>query len=614
MNKEPNDKKEKFTGDTSPLEAPPFIQKYGKQLSLLGILALTFFLYLPSLSGDFITTWDDQLYVTENPLVSKLTPQNIQKIFTTNVAGNYHPLTVLSMAMNYQLSGENPFAFRLTNLLLHLLNTLLVFSFVSLLTGRKWIVAAFTALLFGIHPMHVESVAWIAERKDVLHTFFYLLAAIAYLLYLQKGKIWYYPVAFVLFVLAILSKGTAVSLVGVMVLIDYFLKRKFTWQLIADKLPFVAIAVYFGMMAVGAQAEHDIVTGLGKFYSFKRLAFAGYGFVMYIVKLFVPVHLSALYPYPSLAEGMPLFLKSAPFIALTIMVLTAISMRFTRIIAFGVGFYLVTVVLVLQYIQVGAAIMADRYTYIPYIGLFFILGYGIDLILKKENPSLKWIKYGVGSVTVLYILFCAYSTFERSKVWQNGENLWSDVIENFPGSAMAHNNRGNHYLNVSKEPEKALADYSRAIQLKPSFTDAHTNRGNYYYKKKEFRKALADYERVIGLKADHYSAYNNRGGVHFALGDYAKAIQDYTKVIELNPKHYKAYNNMGACYSQLGQQERAIESFNKCLQLNPKMGVAYLYRSYAWNSLGQNDKALQDARKAKRMGVKVQQDYLESLK
>ena len=604
----------KNSGNRKLPNIPPFIQKHQISILLLAISLITFLAYLPSLSNGFMHTWDDQLYVTENPLVSELTTKNVKKIFSTNVAGNYHPLTVLSLAVNYQLSGQTPFPYHLTNLLIHILNTLLVFWLIQLLTGRKIIVSAFTALLFGIHPMHVESVAWIAERKDVLHTFFYLLAAITYVYYSQKEKWIWYPVALLFFVLAVLSKGTAVTLVGVLVLIDFLLQRKWNWKLIVDKLPFIAIAIYFGLMAVDAQAEHEIVSGLGKVYSFKRLTFAGYGFVMYIAKLLVPINLSALYPYPDLKNGIPLMLKISPFISLIILSIAAYSIKFTRVIVFGIGFYLVTVVLVLQYIQVGAAIMAERYTYIPYIGLLLILGYGMHYIFSQKSSNWKIPKMATGVLASVFTLFCTIATFNQCKIWKNGSTLWSNVISNYPESALAYNNRGNYYLNVAKEHEKAKEDYSKAISLKPNYVDAYTNRGNYFYKKKDFKRALADYESVIAHKPKEYSAYNNRGGVHFALGDYPKAIKDYEKVVQMNPQHFRAYSNMGACYSQLGEDQKAIEFFNKALQVNPKMGVAYLYRSYSWNSIGQYAKALQDARQARKLGVKVKQDYINGLK
>ncbi len=411
-------------------------------LFLGAILLLTFVSFYPSLSADF-TNWDDQDYVTESPYIVHLNGESIKTMFSEEIASNYHPLTILSLAINYQISKLDAGSYHWTNLILHLLNVILVFWFVYLLFDRKIAGALLTAFLFAIHPMHVESVAWIAERKDVLYTFFFVNALITYLKYITRPKITLYIFTLLLFILSCLSKPTAVMLPVILLLIDWYKNRAWTAKIFVEKIPFFALSVLFGIITIMVQKDTAVIVGEADTHSFfERLIFACYGVFMYIYHLFVPVHLSAFHPYP---KALSLMHYIAPVVVLGLGGLMWWSLRKTKVVAFGLLFYGAMIALTLQFVQVGNAIISDRYTYVAYIGLFLIFGWLFDNFLHKKNTVNRQ-KYAVlGGIGLAGLLFCIM-TYQRCDVWQNSGNLWTDVLQNYPDSHIAHNQLGNYWV------------------------------------------------------------------------------------------------------------------------------------------------------------------------
>ena len=313
-------------------------------------LLITFICFSPALSSKKeFTNWDDPVYVIEQKLITNLSVDNVKAMFSVHndVSLNYHPLTVLSLAVNYHFSKLKPFGYFLTNIFIHLLNTLLVFVFIRKLLSRSFssitaseakhtlssdgllrrsppgndkliIASAIAALLFGIHPMHVESVAWAAERKDVLYCFFFLSSSLVYINYLETKKIGLLIGCFILFVCSCLSKAMATPLPLILILLDFYYRRKITWQTIAEKIPFLLFALWIGITAVHIQSK-EALADFKIFTLAQRIMFASYGFVMYWVKFFIPVSLSTFYPYPSLIDGhVPILYYFMPFVAVAI--------------------------------------------------------------------------------------------------------------------------------------------------------------------------------------------------------------------------------------------------------------------------------------------------------
>ncbi len=628
-------------------------------LLLFAVLALTFLTFLPTFQNKF-TNWDDDMYVRDNPLVQSLSSGNLQTMFAPDeeafVGGNYHPLTILTLAVNYQISGLNPWSYQLFNILLHLLNTFLVFLLIYRLTKGKSDIALIAALLFGIHPMHVESVTWVAERKDVLYTAFFLGAMLSYLKYIRKPG--YLPLAtsFVLFTLSLLSKPAAVVFPVLLFLFDYFERRPFKARLLLEKIPFFALSLLMGLFTIDAQKASDAYGGLAKFDIFDRLMFAGYGFTMYLVRFFVPFKLSAFYPYP---ESSPLpaefYISSA--IALILLALTAWSMKKTRVPAFAVGFYAVNLALVLQFVTVGSAILADRYTYVPYIGIALLVGYAYHEIRQNRQPSLR--KYAPSLLIVIIsgALILSLLARQRVQVWQNSETLFTNVIKNYPRSAVAYQNRGHYYRTQSgrtKDPakkasllKKALLDYNTGLRVDPDNAVLYSNRGKVWFDRKEFQKALEDYNRSLALKGDDPQTLSNRGAAKGMLGDLEGALQDFNRAIELDPDNPNGYFNRGILYGQLGESEKAIADYRKYLsykpgnagmhnsigvelqklgrnaeslkefdtaiRLNPKEAAFYINKSVSHFKLGQINEARKSARQAQRLGAKLNSSYLKQI-
>jgi len=503
------------------------------KLLVLALILITTSIYFKSLNNQ-LTTWDDKNYVTENKDIRSLHGDSIsytiKKTFSSYVMGNYHPLTMLSYCMEYAKYQLKPKPYHVTNLIIHLLNTLLVFAFIWLLTQQQW-VAFITALLFAIHPMHVESVAWVAERKDVLYSFFYLSALCTYLIYLKKEKtkwIWYVYI-FLLFFLGLLSKAMTVTLPIILFAIDYFLGRKFTVKVILEKSPFLLLSFIFGYIAIEAQKSANAIADISNYNFFDRLLFTCYGLITYLWKIVAPVNLSCFYDYPVKLNGMyPLIFYIAPVIVLLLALLIYKSIRSGKDVLFGAGFFFITIVLVLQLLPVGGAIIADRYTYLPYIGIFFILARWINNLLENQSQKAKSLKVPVITGVLLFSAFCCYLTVQRCKIWNNSLVLWNDVIEKSDASPKAYNGRGDAY-NIEKQYDKAIADFNRAIQLKYDYAEALYNRGLAYYYKGKYDEAIKDYTSAIQYNPTLAVAYFNRAGTYFTIHKFQPALEDALK-------------------------------------------------------------------------------------
>ncbi|MBK5286350.1 MAG: glycosyltransferase family 39 protein, partial [Bacteroidia bacterium] len=337
------------------LVAEPAHWKY--QSILFVILLLTFIAYLPALQNGFV--WDDEPYITKNPLIYSF---NLKEIFSQYVLGNYHPFTMLTLATEYHFFGLNATGYHSVNLLIHLLNVILVFYSVFFLSDKSGVALA-AALLFGIHPLHVESVAWAAELKDLLYTFFFLASFICYLKYIKGFKKKYYVFALVLFSISLLSKAMAASLPVVLVLTDYFKGRKINIKSLLEKAPFFLLALIFGVVAIFAQKSSDAIQDMAVFSFPQKLTFACYGFITYLYKLLSAQNLCVLYPYP-IKNGADIPLQYYAYVILFLGLASAVfySLLYSKKVIYGIGFFTATVFLVLQLLPVGGAIMADRYS------------------------------------------------------------------------------------------------------------------------------------------------------------------------------------------------------------------------------------------------------------
>lgn len=574
-------------------------------LAMLVIAVVTFICFSPTLKNDF-TNWDDEVYVANNPVVTGKTIPYAE-IFKTPVSLNYHPLTILTLAWNYQSAGLNAHAFLLTNIWLHVINSVLVFLFIFFLTDRRWIAAAIAGLWFGIHPMHVESVSWVAERKDVLYTFFFLASCIAYLKFLEKKKWWLYGVSFLLFTASVLSKAMAVVLPMVLLLIDYLKGRKFDRRVILEKVPFLVVSLVFGTIAFVVQSR-EAIADIHVFTVFQRAMFASYGLIMYIVKFFAPLQLSAFYPYPTLDKNgnIPLLFYLVPFAVMAIIALVVFKFRKSRFVIFGLLFFFFTVALVLQFITVGSALMADRYSYLSYIGLLFIVGVVADKILTAYSSSGKFSFGKIITVTLLgaFSVFFFTQAYQRTQVWKNSETLWTDVINKYPMQVeVSYKNRGTYYGKHNRIDD-AYKDYQVLMQMNSKDSKVYSNLGNIYGIQKKFPEAISTFTKAIEMDSKNFEAYVNRGITYSVMGDFEKALSDYNVAQQLDPNSPDVYANRGIALYYMGENEKAIDDLNRYLQSRSDDANAYYFRGMANYKSGHTDQAKQDLSRAQQMGYK----------
>jgi len=623
----------------------------GKWLLWLGaILLLTCLIYQPSLDNGF-TNWDDNHYVTSNAIVAHPT---LKALVITPLSGNYHPLTMASLALNYAISGTHAVSYHWLNLLLHLANTALVFLFVRRLSGGRFWTTVVTALFFGIHPMHVESVAWIAERKDVLYAFFYLLGLLAYLRYLGKRRLGWLVAAWLAFVLSVASKPAAVVFPLTLLAIDYFKGRPYQPRLLLEKIPFLLVSIVGGVLTLYAQSSAGAVAEPYRWTLLQKILFASYGTAMYFVKLFLPLRLSAIYPYPTEAGAVLGPKYYLALVALLILLPAVVYLfRRSRAVLFGLAFFFINIVLVLQFVSVGQAVYADRYTYLPYIGLFFALAWWLD----EPGPKLGGVPVRAALAAVLIALagVSLAQTWKRCDVWQNSGTLWDDTIEKYPDQVFdAYNNRGHYYLTEGRYPQ-ALADLDHALSLNPKVARAWGNKGAVYAETNRNDSAYVCFERAIELKPDYAEAWGNRGAVRIHLNDLPGAVEDFSRAIQLKPGYRDAYTNRAMVYFQLGEFEKSIADRRRAIELDPRnptnyiqmgsIGLAlaqldrardaiaacdeairtaapedrqrlagyHLTRSRMWWRLEERERALLDAQAAKRLGADVDSAYMELL-
>lgn len=578
---------------------------------LAGLVMLTFLSFYPILDNEFIN-WDDDRYVYENPDIQGLGNGNLEKIFTKSYVSNYQPVTMLSLVANYATGKLEPAHYLFTNLFLHIISTILVFFFAFRLSRRRVEVGLITAALFALHPMHVESVAWVSERKDVLYTMFFMGGLVTYLKYIDSQDRKYYIITLALFALSVLSKPAAVVFPLVLLLIDFYEKGKLNRKSILESIPFFASSLVMGIVTLRTQATTAIIDPEVTTFSQKVLS-SFYGLGMYLVKMVAPVNLSAFYPYPYLQDPVPVMYYAGPIIVLALIALVAWLWvkKGSKLAVFVAGFFLINIILVLQFLQVGGAVMADRYTYVPYIGLFFGLGMGLSYLIRKQIKP--WAM--VGSIAmILAIIGCAFGTFQRGDKWQDSGTIWSDVIQKYPKLVpTAYLNRGKDFF-MKEDIDSAIADWEVAIEINPNYLEAYSNLGLMYYSRQDFDRALELFNKALSINPQYAKSIKYRANCYVNKGQFQKAIPDYMAYNRLQPNDPYGHNGLGVCYQNSGNYQEAVKVFGEAIRRDPRNGFYYYNRSKAYQALNQLQAALKEAQQAKQFGYQMPAGYLEGLR
>lgn len=569
-------------------------------------LAVTFAFMFPVLKNGFIN-FDDPQYVLENKVIQEMNKENLGVIFGGQVLGNYQPLVLLSYAFQYSLFGtESASGYHFFSMLMHLLNTFLVL-IISYRLLKNDLAALFVALLFGVHPLHVESVAWIAAQKDTFYVFFSLLGLWSYMKHLESGAGKWLLLCFLAFLLSAFSKAQAVVLPIVLMLVDMLDGWPQVKKRILNKIPFLVVSVIFGLVAIQSQkaagAMHGQVFTFGE-----RILFASYAFENYLMQTLLPIKLAIFYPYPETdlkINSNWVYLGPPVVIAASVLAFW-LGKKFPMLL-FGFLFFCVNIALVIQLIPVGDAIHADRYTYLSLLGFFWIAGYFLARGMENNKLSLNNARVIVGAVT----LTCGILTFTYAQKWSDSVTIYTHALENHP-APIVYSNRAAAYHKEGKLQE-ALEDFNKCLAIKEHFPNAYKNRGLTYISMNDQEKALSDFTNAIRFKPDDLDLYFTRGNLLKNKNDIAGAWADFNKVIELNPNVVDAWQNRAECYYRLGKLNEALADLNKAIEMKPDYAGAYFNRSITLRDMGNIPGALSDAQSAQKYGFQVDPGYLQDL-
>ncbi len=572
---------------------------------ILIALALTIIAFLPAFTNDFVN-WDDDYNLANNNNTALLNWDNIVNIFTQPVIGNYNPLPILTFAIERKFFGLSPFIYHFDNIILHLICVFLVYRIFKGL-NLSALAAGLGAILFGIHPMRVESVAWVTERKDVLFGVFFLAALWYYIQYVRTGYIKkYFYFALGLFSFSLVAKIQAVSLPLAMLLVDYYFKRPLKINLVLEKWMFFLLSLIIGLVGVYFLKDQGSMNDATAYGIVQRLFIGGYSLGIYLIKFIFPYIMSPLYPYPA---TLPWDVYLAPIPVLLIAGLAYLGYkRDWRAFVFGLLFFVVNVMFVLQVIGAGQGFLADRFTYLPYAGLIFLVVYGLDELMKKQTPSGKYVLYGLGGMIVLYM----FMTFQQTKIWKDSDHLWTHVLQYYDKTPLPFRNRAN-YRRDEGHIQEALTDYNSAISLKPDGA-LFNSRAKLYFNLKKYQEAMDDYNKAIAMDSTVGEYYINRGAVWALTNQLDKALADFNNGIRLDPKHANGYKNRSLVYQTTGQWGLAIADIDAYLNLHPEDADLWYERGRLKNVIGKPDEGLQDLNRAIQLNSGEGLYYYEKMK
>jgi tetratricopeptide (TPR) repeat protein len=571
---------------------------------LLGLFLVcaVIIVYQPVWHAGFI--WDDNAFLVNNPLV-KHSNGLYQFWFTTN-APDFFPLTSTTLWLEWRLWGANPLGYHIVNVLLHALNAVLIW---RVLTHLRMPGAWLAAALFAVHPVNVESVAWITERKNTLAMLFYVTSLLFYLRFEETDRWRWYGMALGSFVLALLSKTAVVPLPIVLLGLAWWQRDRVCSRDVKHTLPFFGVAALLGLITVWFQSFN--VIGLETVRAdglLSRLAGAGWAVWFYLYKALLPVNLIFVYPKwqidaTNLLSYVPGLLLAAGAVALW-----RYRKGWSRAWLLGLGYFVVMLLPVLGFRDIyfmRYSLVADHWQYFSIIGPIGLVATGITWTserLKKRNVFL------VPVFSLILLLVLGALTWRQTCYYSDIETLWKMTIARNPACLMAHNNLG-LFLEEKGQLDKAINHFQEGIRLNPNVALTYNNRGVVYIKLGKYQLAIEDFTEAIRLEPNYAGAYfNNRGGVYDKLGQYQLAVEDFTEAIRLEPNFALTYNNRGVVYIKLGKYQLAIENFTEAIRLEPNFAGAYNNRGVADDNLGQYQNAIDDFSRA----IGIKKDYADA--
>ena len=580
---------------------------------LLAIAAVTIAVYVPVRQYEFVSI-DDPLYVSENPVVARgLSWEGVAWAFTTGHAANWHPLTWLSHMLDVRLFGMAAGWHHVTSVALHVANALLLFLLLARMTRRAG-ASAFVAALFAVHPLHVESVAWVAERKDVLSTFFWLLTLWSYLLYAgmpgragspqaapgtPSRRAWY-GLALAFYALGLMAKPMLVTLPFVLLLIDWWPLGRFgrngkTWRALAwEKVPFLALAAASSLVTFLVQHQGGAVSNLAVIPFGQRAANAAIAYGAYALKTVWPSGLSVFYRHPQSIPAVPLAASAAALIGVTWLAIRLARSR-SYLLA-GWLWYVITLAPVIGLVQIGRQAMADRYTYVPLIGLFVVAAWGAADLLARW-PARRVVLPVAASVV---ILLCAAAARAQVGHWANSTALWQHALDVDRGNYYALNSLGAMASDAGRVDD-AVARFSDAIRFAPDYPEAYSNLGLAKVAKGLPAEAIPLYRKAIELNPSLAEAHNNLGVALTTLGRAAEAVPEHEAAVRLKPGSASFHTNLGAALYSSGRAAEAIAPLTEALHLQPDLAPAHTGLALALTAMGRLGDALPHFTEAARL-------------
>jgi len=609
----------------------PRNSKFGVILPMAGLIAITLAVFTQIIGHKFVY-YDDQTYIVKNPHIQHGLSLGAIKWAFAGYACNWHPLTWISHTIDYSLFGMNAGGHHAVSLLFHLANVLLLFVVLRRMTGSIW-KSAFVAALFAIHPLHVESVAWAAERKDVLSTFFGLLTMLAYMRYADFPSARKYVLVAFLFALALMSKAMLVTLPFILLMLDFWplgrvagretsvvsakerteRKRYPISTLVLEKLPLLVLSLAAGLITNRVQTTGVLQTPLEHYPLTARIDDVIVGYVGYLIKTFYPAKLAVYYPPPG--THMPAWWVVASIMLLVGITLASILLRRrTPYLFVGWLWYAVSLSPVIGQIlnQVGDQSIADRFTYIPLIGIFIAVTWGIPDILGAlgaKNPGGNKALIASSCVIVLLLTSVAY---RQAACWENSITLFAHAADVTTNSSVAEVDLGTALITESNEPnhlEDGIAHLGKAIRIKPKLAMTYNIRGVAYAQLGKLNEAASDFRTAISLDKDLVQAYNNLGNILREQKDYAGAEGQFRKAIKLNPKASEPYHNLGRALADKKRFDAAIGMFRKSIELEPGKATTHTDLADALTEMGRYDEAVRECEAASRIDPRSSETY-----
>jgi len=550
-------------------------QRHLKIMICLALIIATLSVYWQVQHFKFVD-FDDGTYVMNNDNVKKgMVVQSIRWAFVTMEAGFWHPLTWLSHMLDYELYRKNAGGHHWTSVIFHIGSTLLLFLFLASTTGALW-TSGLTAALFSLHPLHVESVAWVAERKDVLSAFSWMLTLCSYAYYVKRPCWQRYVMVLGAFILGLMAKPMLVTLPFVLLLLDYWplgrlrLKRTSSHDidgtplliLLLEKLPLLFFALLASVITIVAEGNIGALPTFDIFPLDVRVVNALRSYGVYIMKTVWPSHLAVFYPHPLWWDTWQYALSGIFLLFVSFLVLK--RYRPFPYLAVGWLWYLGTLLPVIGLIQIGNHAMADRYTYIPLIGLFIMICWGVaDVLRRRQIPM-----FYISALAVGLLLCLATASWHQVQHWQNGIALFRHAIKATENNYVAYNNLG--IIMMDNGEYNKAADYFReVVKMKPRYVVGHSNLANAYLKMGDPDRAVLHFLEGLRYKPDYLNARHDLGNLYMRQRQFHKAIAQYRVAIAIDPRDAELHNNLGVALGNTGDMQGAIIHLNEAIRLNP---------------------------------------------